>query len=122
MADNPAELQRRMTRQAQLLAEMESRHAFDYEQRMLATLGALGLGPDDLPRPVAQLSGGEKSRLALAKLLMQGCDLLLLDEPTNHLDIRMTEWLENFLVAYPGAAIIVSPRPLVPRHRVPEDR
>jgi len=108
VADDHAEMQRRMARQAALLAEMESRHAFDYEQRMLSALGALGLGPDDLPRPVAQLSGGEKSRLALAKLLMQGCDLLLLDEPTNHLDIRMTEWLENFLIAYPGAAIIVS--------------
>ena len=108
IADDPDEVHRRMARQAALLSEMESRHAFDYEQRMLATLGALGLRPEDLPRPVAQLSGGEKSRLALAKLLMQGCDLLLLDEPTNHLDIRMTEWLESFLVGYPGAAIIVS--------------
>ncbi len=104
----PAELQRRLDEQARLLAELEHRGAFDAEQRMLAVLGAFGLGVDDLDRPVRQLSGGERSRLALARLLMLGCDLLLLDEPTNHLDLAMTEWLETFLRGYPGAVLMVS--------------
>ncbi|NUQ01179.1 MAG: ABC-F family ATP-binding cassette domain-containing protein, partial [Armatimonadetes bacterium] len=108
LVDDPHELERRLAHQSHLLAELEAAGGFDYEQRMLATLGALGFGPGDLHRPVGQLSGGEKSRLALAKLLMMGCDLLLLDEPTNHLDIRMTEWLEGFLRTFPGGAIIVS--------------
>jgi len=102
------ELHSRLAEQSRLLAEMEIHGGFDYEQRLLATLAALGFGPDDLDRPVAQLSGGEKSRLALARLLCSGCDLLLLDEPTNHLDIRMTEWLESFLRTFPGGVIVVS--------------
>ncbi|MCC7494073.1 MAG: ABC-F family ATP-binding cassette domain-containing protein [Fimbriimonadaceae bacterium] len=107
-ADDPVAMDRCLARQAELLAELEARDGFDYEQRLLATLGALGFGPADLDRPVQQLSGGEKSRLALAKLLMTGCDLLLLDEPTNHLDIRMTEWLEEFLKQFAGGVIVVS--------------
>jgi len=105
---SPEELDARMEHQGRLLAELEARGGFDYEQRLLATLGALGFGPGDLEQPVGQLSGGEKSRLALAKLLSSGCDLLLLDEPTNHLDITMTEWLEGFLRAFPGGVIVVS--------------
>ncbi len=108
VADDPDELDRRLAEQSQLLTELEAAGGFDWEQRMLATLGALGFGPDQLEQPVRQLSGGEKSRLALARLLMTGCDLLLLDEPTNHLDIRMTEWLEGFLRTFPGAVTIVS--------------
>jgi ATP-binding cassette subfamily F protein 3 len=73
-----------------------------------ATLAALGLGQLPVETPVAVLSGGQKTRLALAGVLLADPQLLLLDEPTNHLDLAMLEWLEGWLTAYPGAVIIVS--------------
>jgi ATP-binding cassette subfamily F protein 3 len=76
--------------------------------RMEATLAALGLGHLALETPVANLSGGQKTRLALASVLLSDPQLLLLDEPTNHLDIDMLKWLEGWLSAYHGAVLIVS--------------
>ena len=71
-------------------------------------LGPLGLGDFDLDTPVSQLSGGQKTRLMLARILLEEPHLLLLDEPTNHLDIAMLEWLEDWLVHFKGATLIVS--------------
>lgn len=73
-----------------------------------AILNALGLGVYDLHTPVAQLSGGQKTRLMLSKVLMQNPKLLILDEPTNHLDIGMLEWLENWINQFQGGVLLVS--------------
>ena len=90
-----------------LHATFERRGGYLRRSRREAVLDALGFrGRSD--QPVHQLSGGERTRLGLAQLLMAQPDVLLLDEPTNHLDIDMRAWLESYLVRYPGAAILVS--------------
>jgi len=71
-------------------------------------LSGLGFSPEDEGRPVQQLSGGQRTRAYLTKILLEAPDVLLLDEPTNHLDIAAVEWLESFLKDWPGAIIIVS--------------
>ncbi|MFN8221428.1 MAG: ABC-F family ATP-binding cassette domain-containing protein [Fimbriimonadales bacterium] len=78
------------------------------ERDMRTVLQRMGFSEDELDKPAAKLSGGEKTRLALARLLLEQPDLLILDEPTNHLDLQATEWLENWLRGYPGAVLIVS--------------
>ncbi|MGH2524131.1 MAG: ATP-binding cassette domain-containing protein, partial [Anaerolineales bacterium] len=82
--------------------------ASDNAAREPGLLGALGLGRLPLDTPVAALSGGQKTRLALVRVLITNPQLLLLDEPTNHLDLTMLEWLENWLNAFRGAALVVS--------------
>ena len=80
----------------------------DYQLDPATILDSLGLGSLSLETPLGTLSGGQKTRLALAILLLSDPQLLLLDEPTNHLDIRMLEWLENWLSRFPGSYLIVS--------------
>lgn len=81
---------------------------YSYRGEMLSVLHGFGFNEDDLYRPVSSFSGGEKTKIAFAKLLLAKPDLLLLDEPTNHLDLNTIEWLENYLAKYKKSLIIVS--------------
>src|SRR5262249_59413850 len=78
------------------------------EQKMRDLLGAFGLQGEIVERPVKELSGGERSRAALAKLTVNGANLLVLDEPTNHLDIWACDSLEEAIKAFEGTAVVVS--------------
>ncbi len=91
-----------------LLEQYEAQGGYGIEMEAKSVLSGLGLDEENQTKPVAVLSGGEKTRVALAKLLCGRPDLLLLDEPTNHLDIGATEWLEEFLIKYPGSVVVVS--------------
>ena len=86
--------------------EIEAKGLWDLESQVEQAMDALGCPPDDAD--VAKLSGGEKRRVALCRLLLEKPDLLLLDEPTNHLDAETVNWLEGHLRAYPGAILIVT--------------
>ena len=79
-----------------------------YKSMTRSALIGIGFGEDDFTMPTAKLSGGQRSKLILAKLLLSKADFLLLDEPTNHLDIKAVEWLEGFLKDFNGACLIVS--------------
>jgi len=91
------------------LQEKFSRTAgYSYESRIRKVATGLGFSPAELSQKISLLSGGEKTRVGLIKLLLEEPDLLLLDEPTNHLDIEAVEWLESYLQSYQGAVIIIS--------------
>ncbi len=88
--------------------EFSRKGGYEYRSRARGILISLGFGEEDLNRPVSSFSGGQKTRIALASLLLSQPDLLLLDEPTNHLDTDAMDWLEGVLSSYPGTVIVVS--------------
>ncbi len=91
---------------SKLQDEIDSKNLWDLESKVEMSMEALGCPPGDAE--VATLSGGEKRRVALCKLLLEEPDLLLLDEPTNHLDAETVGWLEKHLELFPGAVLIVT--------------
>jgi ATP-binding cassette subfamily F protein 3 len=97
-----------MNRYADVQGQFTALDGYAYESKAEGVLEAMRFGKEDFDRDVASFSGGEKTRLMLAKLLISQPRLLLLDEPTNHLDTRMCEWLEEFLKGYEGTLICIS--------------
>ena len=91
-----------------LTEEYKEKDGYTYKNIARSSLIGLGFSEDDLDKPFSLLSGGQKTRVCLCKILLSGSNLLLLDEPTNHLDIASVEWLENFLANYKGAFIVIS--------------
>jgi ATP-binding cassette subfamily F protein 3 len=93
---------------SRLQVQYEVDGGYDYETRIRMVLTGLGFRPETWNQPLTQLSGGQKTRVLLGRLLLESPDLLILDEPTNHLDVAAIEWLENTLNAWPGAVLVVS--------------
>jgi ATP-binding cassette, subfamily F, member 3 len=91
-----------------LMAAFERENGYAYESEITGVLKGLGFSESDFKKPVDTLSGGQKTRVSLGKLLLTRPDILLLDEPTNHLDLNSIAWLETYLLNYPGAVLIVS--------------
>ena len=106
LSDNPSPSL--LERYGRLQAEFDRDGGYAYRARAASALSSLGFDPEDWKRPVSSFSGGEQSRIALARLLLSEPDLILLDEPTNHLDLRGIEWLENFVKSANSAVLVVS--------------
>jgi ATP-binding cassette subfamily F protein 3 len=107
-AEDAADRQRAARRYDEIQRRIEHQDAYSIDHRVEEVLFGLGFTAEEFDRPTATFSGGQQSRMMLAKLLLEGPDLMLLDEPSNHLDIAGTEWLESYLARQPVAMIVVS--------------
>lgn len=102
------QLDARLSAYHRLTAAFERADGYAYKSELTGVLKGLGFTEDEFDKPVDALSGGQKTRVSLGKLLLTKPDILLLDEPTNHLDMNSIAWLETYLLNYPGAVLIVS--------------
>lgn len=107
VANNPHD-ERLLHKLDDLQQEYDKRGGYTYKSEITGILNSMAFGPDFYDKKISSLSGGERTRLALAALLLEKPDLLILDEPTNHLDIGTLKWLEQYLSSYRGSIIIVS--------------
>src|SRR5437773_1132903 len=103
---SPEEMDKLLNEQSRIQDRIDASNAWDIDSRLELAMDALRLPPPDAD--VSTLSGGERRRVALCRLLLQSPDLLLLDEPTNHLDAESVAWLERFLKEYPGTVVAVT--------------
>ncbi len=102
------ELTRLMESYSRLTQKFEQENGYAYKSEITGVLKGLGFGEEDFSKMISTLSGGQKTRVALGRLLLSRPDIILLDEPTNHLDMESITWLETYLLNYPGAVFIVS--------------
>lgn len=102
------ELEAALERYTRMNQTFEQQDGYAFESRITGILKGLGFEEADFNRPVSELSGGQKTRVSLGRLLLSQPDVILLDEPTNHLDLNSISWLEGYLASYDGAVIIVS--------------
>jgi ATP-binding cassette subfamily F protein 3 len=105
---DPARSEQALERYGEAEHRFEQMGGYQVDSRIRRVLSGLGFEADDYERPLSQLSGGQRVRAALAKLLLQSPDVLLLDEPTNHLDTKGVEWLESYLQDWEGTLVVVS--------------
>ena len=103
-----AALEPLLKRYSDLTHAFETGDGYTYRSELIGVLKGLGFAEDDFQKSIAALSGGQKTRVALGRLLLQKPDLIILDEPTNHLDLNSIAWLETYLMNYKGAVLIVS--------------
>ena len=102
------ELEYLMELYSRLTHDFEMENGYAYKSELIGVLKGLGFPESEFEKPVSTLSGGQKTRVALGRLLLSKPDIILLDEPTNHLDMDSIAWLETYLLNYPGAVLIVS--------------